>query len=63
MHLRGKSYAAASGYNNRFSDMAVGWLAGLRYAKPELGILASLTYRSEIDHETTIQENFPTANL
>ncbi|MFN3288839.1 MAG: OmpP1/FadL family transporter [Acinetobacter sp.] len=61
--LRGKSYAVASGYNNRFSDMAVGWLAGMSYAKPELGILASLTYRSEIDHETTIQEDFPAANL
>lgn len=31
----------------------------MSYAKPELGILASLTYRSEIDHKTTIQEYIP----
>lgn len=52
-----------SGYNNHFDDIAVGWVAGLSYAKPEMGILASLTYRSEIDHKTTIHEDVPLADL
>ena len=64
VHLRGPTYAAASGYNNHFSeDLAWGWVAGLSYAKPELGILASLTYRSEIEHKTTIYEDVPLADL
>ena len=63
VHLRGFTYGPNSGYNNRFDDMAVGWVAGLSYAKPEMGILASLTYRSEIDHKTTIHEDVPLADL
>lgn len=34
----------------------MGWVAGVAYAKPQLGILASLTYRSEIDHIDIIYE-------
>ena len=63
VHLRGLTYQASSGYNNSFDDIAVGWVAGMSYAKPELGILASLTYRSEIDHETMIKEDVPLADL
>ena len=59
VHLRGETYRTSSGYNNSFDDIAVGWVAGMSYAKPELGILASLTYHSEIDHKTTIQEYIP----
>ncbi|MFH7807312.1 OmpP1/FadL family transporter [Acinetobacter sp. BSP-153] len=62
VHLRGLTYAANSGYNNSFDDMAIGWVAGFSYAKPEKGILASLTYRSEIEHKTTIQEDVPLAD-
>ena len=63
VHLRGLTYGPNSGYNNHFDDIAVGWVAGLSYAKPEMGILASLTYRSEIDHKTTIHEDVPLADL
>ena len=63
VHLRGLTYTANSGYNNSFDDIAVGWVAGMSYAKPELGILASLTYHSEIDHKTTIQEDVPAGDL
>ncbi|MGH1399714.1 outer membrane protein transport protein [Acinetobacter sp. PK01] len=63
VHLRGLTYQASSGYNNSFDDMAVGWVAGMSYAKPELGILASLTYRSEIEHKTAIKEDVPLADL
>jgi long-chain fatty acid transport protein len=62
-HLRGKTYGKNSGYNMTFDDIAVGWVAGMSYAKPELGILASLTYRSEIEHESTIHEDVPLADL
>ena len=62
-HLRGISYSANSGYNNSFDDIAVGWVAGLSYAKPEKGMLASLTYRSEIEHKTPIYEDVPLADI
>ena len=63
VHLRGFTYAKNSGYNNRFDDMAVGWVAGVSYAKPEKGILASLTYRSEVEHKATIHEDVPLADI
>ena len=63
VHLRGVTYGANSGYNNSFDDIAVGWVAGMSFAKPELGILASLTYRSEIEHKTTIEEDVPAGDL
>lgn len=63
VHLRGLTYAVNSGYNNSFDDIALGWVTGVSYAKPEMGILASLTYRSEIKHKTTIQEDVPLADI
>lgn len=63
VHLRGLNYALNSGYNNTFDDIAVGWVTGISYAKPEIGLLASLTYRSEVEHKTTIQEDVPLADL
>ncbi|MEG1856126.1 MAG: outer membrane protein transport protein, partial [Acinetobacter sp.] len=62
-HLRGKTYGLNSGYNMTFDDIAVGWVAGMSYAKPEKGILASLTYRSEIEHESTVNEDVPLADI
>lgn len=61
-HLRGATYRLNNGYNNQFSDMAVGWVTGLSYMKPEKGILASLTYRSEIEHKMNIHEDVPLAD-
>ncbi|MFO1365895.1 MAG: hypothetical protein U1E98_06430 [Moraxella osloensis] len=34
-------------------------MAGIAYLKPEIALKAALTYRSEIDHDTTTYENFP----
>ncbi|WP_089605701.1 OmpP1/FadL family transporter [Acinetobacter piscicola] len=62
-HLRGKTYGLNSGYNMTFEDLAVGWVAGMSYAKPEKGILASLTYRSEVEHESTVNEDVPLADI
>lgn len=63
INLRGLTYTANSGYNNSFDDMAIGWVAGISFSKPEMGILASLTYRSEIEHKTTIYEDVPLADI
>lgn len=62
VHLRGLTYTANSGYNNIFDGIAVGWVTGMSYAKPEKGILALLTYRSEIEHKTSIHEDVPLAD-
>ena len=60
VHLRGVAYKAASGYDaNITRDTAYGWMAGIAYLKPEIALKAALTYRSEIDHDTTTYENFP----
>lgn len=63
-YLRGIAYGAGNGYDNKLADdLAVGWVAGIRYVKPEMGLAASLTYRSEIDHKTTTNENVPLADM
>lgn len=60
VHLRGNAYKTASGYDaNITRDTAYGWMAGIAYLKPEIALKAALTYRSEIDHDTTTYENFP----
>ncbi len=60
VHLRGNAYKTASGYDaNITRDTAYGWMAGIAYLKPEIALKAALTYRSEIDHDVTMAENFP----
>lgn len=60
VHLRGIAYQQASGYDARMAtDVATGWVAGIAYSKPEIALKAALTYRSEIEHETSIGETFP----
>ncbi len=64
VHLRGIAYQGATGYDAKIStDTSVGWVAGVAYSKPEIALKAALTYRSEIDHETTIAEVFPNVAL
>ena len=58
--LRGVAYGPATGYTAHISsDQAYGWLAGLAYSKPEIALKAALTYRSEIDHSSSISETYP----
>lgn len=60
VHLRGNAYGAASGYDASIArNTDYGWMAGIAYLKPEIALKAALTYRSEIDHDTTTYENFP----
>ncbi len=62
VHLRGVTYQGASGYDAKIStDQTLGWVAGVAYSKPEIALRASLTYRSETEHESDIAEVFPLA--
>lgn len=60
VHLRGDAYKTASGYDASIArNTDYGWMAGIAYLKPEIALKAALTYRSEIDHDVTLTENFP----
>ncbi|WP_336931793.1 long-chain fatty acid transporter [Acinetobacter bereziniae] len=56
--LRGQAYSLLNGYDATIKETGgVGWLAGAAYQIPEIALKASVTYRSEIDHKTDINEN------
>ena len=56
--LRGQAYSIFNGYDAKLSKTeGYGWLAGAAFQIPEIALKASITYRSEIDHESTAQEN------
>ena len=59
--LRGQAYSLYNGYDASIpEDSSVGWLAGVAYQIPEIALKASITYRSEIDHDVNVNENIPT---
>ena len=56
--LRGEAYSVYNGYDANIKETTgVGWLAGAAYQIPEIALKASLTYRSEIDHDVKIKED------
>lgn len=58
--LRGDAYLTATGYDlNVNPDTDYGWIAGIKYSKPEIALKAALTYRSEIDHSMDVAEYMP----
>ncbi len=58
--LRGSAYSLYNGYDAGIpEDSAVGWLAGAAFQIPEIALKASVTYRSEIEHDTQARENIP----
>lgn len=62
--LRGTTYSVFNGYDFKTGeDESVGWLAGVAYQIPEIALKASVTYRSEIDHKMTADENFGAAGF
>lgn len=62
--LRGSAYLTATGYDlNVNPNTDYGWIAGFQYSKPEIGLKAALTYRSEIDHSMDVGETLPLAAL
>ena len=64
VQLRGLAYGPATGYTSTSSpDMDYGYIAGVSFSKPEIALKAALTYRSEIDHDIKIAENYPLAGI
>lgn len=62
--LRGPAYLTSAGYTLHVSpDTSVGWVAGVAYRKPEIGLRAALTYRSEIDHDNSVDEIMPSVDF
>ncbi|MCH7394878.1 outer membrane protein transport protein [Acinetobacter dispersus] len=56
--LRGEAYSVYNGYDAKIKETTgVGWLAGAAYQIPEIALKASVTYRSEIDHDVKAQED------
>jgi long-chain fatty acid transport protein len=67
VQLRGLGYGGSStfgGYNASIKeDASTGWLAGMAYQIPDIALKASLTYRSEIDHDAQTTEGFGATSL
>ena len=62
--LRGTAYSVYNGYSSTGDkDSAFGWVAGMAYEIPEIALKASLTYRSEIEHNASTQESLQIGNL
>ena len=56
--LRGSAYSLYNGYDANIKETGgMGWLAGVAFQIPEIALKASVTYRSEIDHDVTIRES------
>lgn len=56
--LRGSAYSLYNGYDANIKETGgTGWLAGAAYQIPEIALKASVTYRSEIDHDVDINES------
>lgn len=60
LSLRGQAYSIYNGYDATLPETdAWGWLAGFAYQIPEIALKASVTYRSEIEHEVNAKETLP----
>jgi long-chain fatty acid transport protein len=58
LKLRGQAYSIFNGYDANFKETGdLGWLAGAAFQIPEIALKASVTYRSEIEHEADTREN------
>ncbi|WP_180059532.1 outer membrane protein transport protein [Acinetobacter sp. YH12128] len=58
LSLRGQAYSLFNGYDATFKETAgTGWLAGFAYQIPDIALKASVTYRSEIDHDAKSDES------
>ena len=55
--MRGNAYSIYNGYDAKIKETkGTGWLAGAAYQIPEIALKASVTYRSEIDHDANVTE-------
>ncbi|WP_312968980.1 OmpP1/FadL family transporter [Acinetobacter gerneri] len=58
VQLRGQAYSLYNGYDANIKETGGwGWLVGAAYQIPEIALKASLTYRSEIDHDVNVKED------
>ncbi|AYA69490.1 transporter [Acinetobacter sp. WCHA55] len=65
VELQGRAYSGSplpttgfAGYKAKIKeDSAAGWLAGFAYQIPEIALKAAITYRSEIEHSTIVDES------
>ncbi|WP_374294485.1 outer membrane protein transport protein [Acinetobacter sp.] len=59
--LRGLAYGGPGlfgGYDAKIDqDGEFGWLAGVAFQIPDIALKASLTYRSEVEHESVVEES------
>ncbi len=63
LKLRGQAYSIFNGYDANFKETGdLGWLAGLAFQIPEIALKASLTYRSEIEHNASTTESLSVLN-
>ena len=61
--LRGQAYSLFNGYDASIKETdGYGWLAGFAYQIPDIALKASLTYRSEIDHDFKARESLSVLN-
>ncbi|WP_180107124.1 MULTISPECIES: outer membrane protein transport protein [unclassified Acinetobacter] len=64
LSLRGQAYSLFNGYDATFKETAgTGWLAGFAYQIPDIALKASVTYRSEIDHDAKSDESLSLMNF
>ena len=55
--------ASVNGYDlNIVKNDAYGYMVGAAYVKPEIGLKAAITYRSEIEHNANYAESMPFIN-
>lgn len=67
VQLRGLGYGGSGTFGSYNADIKetgdLGWLAGAAYQIPDIALKASVTYRSEIDHSTQMNETFNAPSL
>ena len=67
VQLRGAAYGGSATFGSYNADIKeigdLGWLAGAAYQIPDIALKASVTYRSEIDHSTHLNETFNAPSL
>ncbi|RZG79702.1 transporter [Acinetobacter sp. WCHAc060033] len=61
--LRGSAYSLYNGYDAKIKETSgTGWLAGAAFQIPDIALKASVTYRSEIDHDADATETLGLAD-
>lgn len=64
LSLRGQANSLFNGYDATFKETSgTGWLAGLAFQIPDIALKASVTYRSEIDHDISASEDLSLLNF